>query len=335
MAEISRAALFGKLNSVMYQAIERAVVLCRLRSNPYIQLEHLLNQMIELESSDLKCICGHFGLDDIALKQHVNDKLGQIEGGAKSVVDIHDEICDAIERGWVYGTLLFRSYAVRSGHLIVGILKTQRLKNRLLDISSEFSKINLDELTDDFQDIVNRSAEVNSAAQDGSNFTPFSQAKPQREIFLCYRRAEARHIAGRIFDYLEHQFGNERIFKDVNSISLGTMDFENEIKMQLDSTKVMLVLIGPQWLTMRDESGRRRLDSKEDYVYIEVKTGLSKQIPLIPLLFDEAKMPGSKSLPSALRALSKCQAMEIRPDPNFQNDMSRLIIGCKTYVTLK
>ena len=52
MGEISRAALFGKLNSVAYKAIEAATVFCKLRGNPYVELSHWLHQILQLQDSD-------------------------------------------------------------------------------------------------------------------------------------------------------------------------------------------------------------------------------------------------------------------------------------------
>jgi len=40
MSEISRAALFGKLNSLGYKSFESATVFCKLRGNPYVELVH-------------------------------------------------------------------------------------------------------------------------------------------------------------------------------------------------------------------------------------------------------------------------------------------------------
>jgi len=40
MTDISRVALFGKLNSLGYKAIESATVFCKMRGNPYVELVH-------------------------------------------------------------------------------------------------------------------------------------------------------------------------------------------------------------------------------------------------------------------------------------------------------
>jgi hypothetical protein len=131
---------------------------------------------------------------------------------------------------------------------------------------------------------------------------------------------------------LEREFGGDRVFKDVDSIPAGVKDFSKEIEFQLVSAKLMLVVIGPTWLTVRDETGRRRIDMKDDFVRIEVKWGMDRQIPVIPLLFDDATMPMKSSLPPALKAFSRCQSLPVRPDPDFRNDMNRLIAICRKYL---
>jgi type VI secretion system protein VasG len=53
MAEISRVALFGRLNPLAYKAIESATVFCKLRGNPYVELVHWVHQILQVEDSDL------------------------------------------------------------------------------------------------------------------------------------------------------------------------------------------------------------------------------------------------------------------------------------------
>ncbi|MEA3277349.1 MAG: type VI secretion system ATPase TssH, partial [Pseudomonadota bacterium] len=70
-------------------------------------------------------------------------------------------------RGWVYGTLMFGESQVRTGHLLVGILKTRGLRSGLLAVSNEFDKIGADSLTERFTDVVSGSPEEALAASDG------------------------------------------------------------------------------------------------------------------------------------------------------------------------
>ena len=69
MAEISRIALFGKLNSLCYKAIESATVFCKLRGNPYVELEHWLQQLLQVQDSDMLRFARHFEREQKAVRQ--------------------------------------------------------------------------------------------------------------------------------------------------------------------------------------------------------------------------------------------------------------------------
>ena len=141
MSEISRVKLFGKLNPLGYKAVEGATVFCKLRGNPYVELVHWLHQIIQNQDSDLHHITRHFNLDASRLAADFTSALDRLPRGATSISDISSHIDDAIERGWIYGTLAFGEGAVRTGHLIVGCVKTDTLRNALYSISKEFKKI--------------------------------------------------------------------------------------------------------------------------------------------------------------------------------------------------
>ena len=88
---------------------------------------------------------------------------------------------------------------------------------------------------------------------------------------------------------VEH-FRAEDVFKDVDNIEPGE-DFIERITAAVGSCDVLLALIGPQWLTITDENGQRRLDNPEDFVRLEIETALTRKIRVIPILADEARIP--------------------------------------------
>lgn len=167
MSDISRAALFGKLNPLAYQAIEGATTFCKLRGNPYVELAHWLHQILQHPNSDLHEIIKYFELDPARVAKDLIAALDRLPRGASSITDLSAHIEDAVERGWVYGTLKFSKSQVRTGFLIVGILKTKSLANVLYGISAEFKKIKVDELVDRFADVTARSPEEQLGANDG------------------------------------------------------------------------------------------------------------------------------------------------------------------------
>ena len=159
MAEISRTASFGKLSPLAYKAIEGATVFCKLRGNPYVELQHWLNQILGASDSDLHRIVRHAELDSAALARDLTASLDRLPRGASSISDISSFIDSAVERGWVYGSLLFNAQQVRTGHLLVGLLKTPSLRGALLGISKQFDRIAVDTLTSQFDRITAGSPE--------------------------------------------------------------------------------------------------------------------------------------------------------------------------------
>ncbi len=168
MAEISRVALFGKLNSLGYKAIESATVFCKLRGNPYVELVHWLHQILQLPDSDLHRAIQQFSLNPSRVAKDFTEALDRLPRGATAISDLSAHVDAAVKEAWVYATLMFSDSQVRTGHLLVGMLKTPDLRNALLAISREFDKIKLDTLTERFADIVAASPETLLRASDGS-----------------------------------------------------------------------------------------------------------------------------------------------------------------------
>ncbi len=167
MSEINRAALFGKLNPLAYKAIESATVFCKMRGNPYVELVHWFNQMLQGQDSDLHRIIRRFQLDPAGLARDFTEALDRLPRGSRSISDLSSDVEEAAERAWTYATLLFNESQVRTGHLMVGILKTKGLRSSLAGISRQFEKVQADALTDRFAEICAGSPEERMAASDG------------------------------------------------------------------------------------------------------------------------------------------------------------------------
>ncbi len=168
MADISRQSLFGKLNAYCYKALEGATVACKLRGNPYVELVHWMAQMLNTEDSDLHRIVRHFEIDGSKLAADVTGAMDRLPRGSTSISDLSSHLDDATERAWVYGSLMFGDSKVRSGYLLVGMLKTGALRSALLGISKLFEKVKVEALTDGFAKITAGSPEAMQPSMDGS-----------------------------------------------------------------------------------------------------------------------------------------------------------------------
>jgi type VI secretion system protein VasG len=173
MAEISRVALFGKLNALCYRAIESSTVFCKLRGNPYVEMIHWVHQILQLQDSDLHRIIRHYELDGAVLARDLTAALDRLPRGATSVTDLSSQLEETVERAWVFGTLLFSEGQVRSGHLLFGMLKTTNLRNALYAMSRQFERIKADDLSERFATLLQASPEAAMPASDG-----FQAAEP-------------------------------------------------------------------------------------------------------------------------------------------------------------
>jgi type VI secretion system protein VasG len=169
VTEISRTALFGKLNSLLYQGIESATVFCKMRGNPYVELVHWLQQVLQLQDSDLRRIVDHFNIEIGHLAADFTKALDRLPRGASSVSDLSSHLEEAVERAWVYGSLMYKSSQIRSGYLVIGILKSRALRSELLGISKQFDEIKIDTLVDQFDKITSGSPEDRLGASDGTD----------------------------------------------------------------------------------------------------------------------------------------------------------------------
>jgi type VI secretion system protein VasG len=168
MSEISRVALFGKLNPLAYKSIESATVFCKMRGNPYVELVHWIAQLVQAQGTDLEALIRHYQIDASVLARDITTALDRLPRGSTAISDFSEQIPDSIERAWVYGTLMYGQAQVRTGYLMLGMLKTKTLHNALLSISRQFDKIKADDLADNFVKLCGATQEAQLGSQDGS-----------------------------------------------------------------------------------------------------------------------------------------------------------------------
>lgn len=148
--------------------------------------------------------------------------------------------------------------------------------------------------------------------------------KQKQAIFVSYRRDDSREITGRICDRLNNEYGQQTIFRDVDSIPAGA-DFREHISQTIEKCQVLLVVIGPNWTDASNSAGQRRLEIDNDPVRVEIETALGKQKPIIPVLVKNGDMPDAARLPESIKLLAYKNAVPIPAEPYFHQGVDRLI----------
>lgn len=140
------------------------------------------------------------------------------------------------------------------------------------------------------------------------------------KIFISYRRIDSRAIVERIHDRLVNHYGKENVFLDVDLNIPPGSHFADILKENLEKSDVLLVVMGQQWV---DELKKRA--GEEDFVRLEVETGL-RQIPLlIPVQVNRADVPKFDDLPDSMTGLLDKNFFEILPNPYFNTGIQMLM----------
>lgn len=149
-------------------------------------------------------------------------------------------------------------------------------------------------------------------------------------IFISYRRDDTEGEAGRLFDDLTRAFGENCVFMDVAGIKPGT-DFRKAIEDNVVTCGVLLAVIGPSWVTIKDAAGNLRLADPNDFVGLEISSALKRDVPVIPVLVHDAKMPHPESVPDSLKDLCYRNSVELS-HARWNSDVGLLINALKAYV---
>lgn len=142
------------------------------------------------------------------------------------------------------------------------------------------------------------------------------------KIIVSYRRSDSAAITGRIFDRLVDRYGEESVFMDIDRIPFGT-DFRHHIRDALQGADVLLAVIGPTWLG-KTADGRTRIQDEADPVRVEIDAALKQGLAVIPVLVDNATMPGAADLPESIRDFAYINAAPIDVGRDFRQHMERL-----------
>ena len=167
-ADISVESVTGKLNRVGYDAFIQALRQAKGAGNRNIELSHWMSHLLQKDRTDLALTADHFKLDRGKLLADATAVVNGFRKNETEMPGISNQVADALDRGWHYATLLFGETQIRTGHLMVAMLKSLELKRALLHVSSEFGKISADELAAGHRSIWAESEEGNLRPMDGS-----------------------------------------------------------------------------------------------------------------------------------------------------------------------
>jgi type VI secretion system protein VasG len=173
-ADISVESVAGKLNRVGYEAFMQALRQAKTAGNRNIELGHWLFQILQKDKTDIALTADHYKLSRAKLLADATIVVNGFKKNETEMPGISNQVADALDRGWHYATLLFGETQIRTGHLLVALLKSIELRRALVGVSQEFAKIPVDELAVSHRSIWEGSDEGNLRPMDGSGLAAAS-----------------------------------------------------------------------------------------------------------------------------------------------------------------
>lgn len=155
-------------------------------------------------------------------------------------------------------------------------------------------------------------------------------AKGSQQVFICYRREETAAHAGRIYDAMVARYGKRNVFMDVD-MEPG-IDFVEQINEVVSGCVALIAVMGQNWETVTDETGRRRIDDPDDVVRREIEAGLDQGLYVVPTFVNGARMPKREDLPAELQPLARRNGLELS-DLRWSYDVGRLLTALDERVT--
>lgn len=145
------------------------------------------------------------------------------------------------------------------------------------------------------------------------------------KLLISYRRGDTRRETLRIYQRLCTEFGQENVAKDLRAQSPAAT-FQSRLAEVLVSHNLVLVVIGPDWISQRDERGNPKIRNYNDDVHVELRTALARDgITVVPILIEGAMMPSKEQLPTPLQDLVNKPALIIRKGPFFESDLDIVV----------
>jgi type VI secretion system protein VasG len=179
VADINLEAVAGKLNRVGYEALFKGLRQAKGAGNRNVELAHWLVHVLQDERTDIALTADNFRLDCNKLLMDINAAINGFRKNETEMPSVSNTVMDMLDRGWHYATLFFGETQIRTGHALVGALQSRELSRALKNISSEFNKISVDVLTNEYRKIWAGSEEETLRPMDGSGLGPAASAAQQ------------------------------------------------------------------------------------------------------------------------------------------------------------
>lgn len=152
-------SLFNKLNDPCREATEGAAALCLAERQYDVDIEHLLLKLLDSDDNDILRIARHYDVSLDRLAGQLEDTIATFKTGNTRTPALSPRLTRLIERAWVVTSVDHDEAQVRSGHLLLALLREDELRRVVLEGAPELERIHVDDLQAHLNDLTRGSSE--------------------------------------------------------------------------------------------------------------------------------------------------------------------------------
>ena len=168
MSDISIETVAGKLNRVGYDAFVKSMRHAKNEGNRNVELSHWMFHIATNPKSDVSMTLQHFKLDRAQLVKDLGNVIDSFKKNATEMPAISEALTTMMDHGWRYATLMFAEAQIRTGHVLVAVLKDKETRAKLAQISKVFNEINVESLISEARSAWKDSDEEDMRPMDGT-----------------------------------------------------------------------------------------------------------------------------------------------------------------------
>ncbi|MEW5561981.1 type VI secretion system ATPase TssH [Enterobacter asburiae] len=154
-----RERLFSRLGHFAYQSVVKATRLCRTFRHEYVELEHWLKVVVEQQDGDIPQLLSHYGVNLSQVNEQLDKILQCMPTRTNAAQDLSTRLELSVERGLLMSQMLDDSEAVRTVHILLGILQDSSQQRWLYRLSDEFKMLPIPQVMESFAELLTESVE--------------------------------------------------------------------------------------------------------------------------------------------------------------------------------
>lgn len=143
--------LVGKLNATCRRALEDAAALAVARSNFYVEVEHYLAKLIDVQPSDIQAVFRQYDVAPGTVQAELSVAIDEFKRGSTRTPAFSQDMPKILEGAWMTASLTLGEPQIRSGAILLAVLENQQLMGVLSQKVPSLARIPLDRLKVDLK----------------------------------------------------------------------------------------------------------------------------------------------------------------------------------------